>query len=116
MFKTVRGAAVALFVGFVVMFSGACAPAIGDDCETNVECDTGAGESCDVSAPQGYCTLSNCTPNSCPNSAICIQFDAVSSYCMKYCEEDGDCREGYSCRKDKGDQGFCYVPAPATMN
>lgn len=92
--------------------SQACAPSIGDTCETNVECDTGAGETCDVSVPGGYCTVADCTPNACPDSSVCIRFDEVNAYCLKVCEADSDCRDGYACRKDQGDQGYCYVAKP----
>lgn len=90
----------------------ACTPAIGDTCETNIECDTGAGEICDVSVAEGYCTLASCVPNGCPDDSVCIQFDENESYCMFFCETDSDCRANHVCRKDKGKEGFCYVPAP----
>lgn len=113
MFKTsYRGALLLLVLGAMLSFSAACAPSIGDTCETNVECDTGAGETCDVSVPGGYCTVADCSPNACPSASVCIRFDEVNAYCLKACEADDDCRDGYVCRKDQGEQGYCYIAKP----
>ena len=91
----------------------ACAPAIGNTCETNVQCNTGNGEVCDVSVEGGYCTLADCVPNGCPsNNAVCVRFDDVSAFCMVRCEDDSDCRDGHTCRDDLGRVPFCYIAAP----
>lgn len=86
-----------------------CDPQVGDTCETGAECNPGSGGICDVSTPEGYCTIADCAPGSCPSEAICVQFDTFTSFCMLACESDGDCRDGLTCRKP---EGFCYVPAP----
>lgn len=90
----------------------ACGTEIGDTCASNTECSASMpGTICDISIPDGYCTLSGCRPNGCPDNAVCINFDEVSAYCMRSCESDGDCRDGHKCRKDRGDYGYCYLPA-----
>lgn len=85
----------------------ACSPSIGDSCETSQQCNTGA--ICDTTAPDGYCTQTPCTANSCPDEAACVEFDNDATYCMLRCESDGDCRDGYTCRTDRGPLAFCYI-------
>ena len=93
-------------------FATGCSASIGDTCSTNVECSASMpGTICDISIPEGYCTLAGCQPNGCPDDAVCVRFDEESAYCMLNCEDDSDCRDGHTCRKDKGDYGFCYLPA-----
>ena len=90
-----------------------CAPAIGDPCDSTADCPGGA--SCDSTAPDGYCLIPDCSRDDCPNTSICVEFDRDISYCLESCEEDGDCRDGYTCRRDKlpdnSPLGFCYVSA-----
>ena len=104
----------ALFLALVLSLglTTACAPAIGDDCTNDAQCSTGDGEVCDISVEGGYCTVQDCQVNGCPDDAVCITFDQTSSYCMAYCEDDDECRDGQVCRRDIGSEGFCYVPAP----
>jgi hypothetical protein len=85
-----------------------CAPAVGDSCETSAECPTEA--ICDVTAPDGYCTIPGCDSESCPDGTVCVEFNAEESFCMEWCDEDRMCRTGYACRMDVGPAGFCYVP------
>ena len=97
----------------LLSLSAACAPAVGDECASNLECDTNSGSICDVSVPGGYCTVSDCVPNGCPDDSVCVRFDDVNAYCMKGCQETSECREEHICRDvgTYGDQGygFCYV-------
>jgi hypothetical protein len=80
-----------------------CAPAIGDDCTTSVDCSLNGDRICDISYPEGYCTVPNCEMNTCPDDAVCVEFRfeparLASSQCMAPCEEDGDCRDSaYDC-------------------
>lgn len=90
--------------------TGCFDPQVGDKCETGAECNPGSGGICDVSTPEGYCTIARCTPGSCPSEAICVQFDTFTSFCMRACSSNDDCRDGMTCRKP---EGFCYVAAPA---
>src|SRR5829696_1409616 len=107
--------------GAVLMFIAGCAPEIGDDCNTSLDCSQQGDRLCDTKQPGGYCTIFNCEPDSCPeDEAVCVAFDFVldpmchpgdlpandtewarfgRTFCMKACEEDDDCRddEGYEC-------------------
>lgn len=82
-----------------------CAAEVGDTCTTNTDC--GAELFCDGSMAGGYCTRSPCAANECPEEAVCIQFDDNSTFCMKRCESDGDCRNEYVCVGNFGDAPFC---------
>jgi hypothetical protein len=99
----------ALVLGLVWGGAG-CKPKIGEDCTTSVDCSISADRICDTTQPGGYCTVFNCEPNNCPDEAVCVAFGegtcstaGVSTrfrrtFCMRTCEEDGDCRGGsYKC-------------------
>jgi len=70
------------------------------------------GAICDVTAPGGYCTLEGCDRESCPDGAVCVDFNEHESFCMAFCDDDRECRTGYVCRTDVGPAGFCYVAPP----
>lgn len=121
----------------VSMLGVACAPEIGDSCETALDCSASGTRLCDRTQSGGYCTLDNCEQGTCPDEAVCVQFgrgrdgtalDRLSrSYCMYKCEERDDCRpdEGYDCLTAKtfggsneaivlgqASQKFCAAVAP----
>jgi hypothetical protein len=93
-----------------------CAPHVGDHCNQNSDCSLQGTLQCDTSQPNGYCTLFNCTGNSCPSNAACVALNAsvpgcmyddylspsrtVLPMCLWTCSKDSDCRtsEGYVCR------------------
>jgi hypothetical protein len=54
----------------------ACGKKIGDDCTYNTDCDSQGRRVCDVSQPDGYCTVEGCDMqnNRCPEEAACIRF------------------------------------------
>jgi hypothetical protein len=92
-----------------------CTPHIGDRCNLNTDCSISNTRQCDNSQPNGYCTVFNCAPNSCPDNAACVVFQASvpgcpyddyasparsgRSFCMATCQSDSDCRtgDGYVC-------------------
>jgi hypothetical protein len=94
-----------------------CTPHIGDRCTLNTDCSISNTRQCDNSQPNGYCTIFNCGPNSCPDQGACVMFlasvpgcgyDDYSSpsrtgvsFCMKGCQSDSDCRQGdgYACKQ-----------------
>jgi hypothetical protein len=90
----------------------ACTPSIGDKCTTSTNCSIRGDRLCDTSQPGGYCTVFNCEPGTCPEEAQCVAFNRVldpvctdprqwprfeRTFCMKRCEDNGDCRGGYAC-------------------
>lgn len=97
----------AITSAFLLSFSalGACAPIVGDACETQSDC--GRSLFCERSMPDGYCTLKNCEDEGCPDEGVCIRFSADVSWCMAPCSGNGDCRDGYTCVKDFGTHAFC---------
>ncbi len=98
-----------------------CLPKIGDHCTTSLDCSQTGQKICDSTQPAGYCTVFNCEPDNCPDSAACVAFNnnvdpACAShddgqwprfertFCVRPCNSDGDCREGYACvpAQDRG--------------
>jgi hypothetical protein len=90
----------------------ACAPKIGDDCSSSTDCSQNGDRLCDTTQPGGYCTVFNCEPDTCPEEAQCVAFDQTldpacvdpqswarfeRTFCMRRCDNDGDCRSGYVC-------------------
>jgi hypothetical protein len=108
--------AVALFGAF------GCKPKIGEDCAISTDCSLTGDRLCDLTQPGGYCTTFNCEPNGCPEEAACTAFSegtcstvSVSqrlrrTFCMRTCEDDGDCRGGaYRCLDTTNDPGRTVV-------
>lgn len=86
--------AVPLFVG--------CKPEIGDSCKLSTDCSITGDRLCDTSQPDGYCTVFNCDPGTCPDEAMCVEFHPNSErfarrFCVRGCEAPSDCRPGYAC-------------------
>ena len=53
----------------------ACGKKIGDECQTQFDCnDEDDTRSCDISQPGGYCTIDGCDERSCPDEAVCLRF------------------------------------------
>lgn len=89
-----------------------CDREIGDDCATNVDC--GTGRICDLSQPDGYCTISPCRADTCPGEAVCVIFSVDDSYCMRTCATSDECREGYVCVTGYEEvPGFCNAAFPS---
>jgi hypothetical protein len=106
----------ALAAGLLGLGALACTPQIGNSCTLNTDCSIDNSRQCDDSQPNGYCTVFNCSPNTCPNNAVCVELQANvpgcpyddysspsrggRSMCLKPCNHDSDCRQsdGYSCR------------------
>jgi hypothetical protein len=92
-----------------------CTPSIGDKCVLSTDCSLRGDRLCDNSQPNGYCTVFNCSPDTCPDKAACVLFHAEvpgcpyndrspsrtgRQFCMAQCQSDSDCRvnDGYVCR------------------
>ena len=103
----------ALVVALASLTSG-CKPKIGDDCDTALDCSTLGDRLCDNTQPGGYCTIFNCEPDTCPDEASCVAFNQDldpacreaddgqhgrfgTTFCMRSCESESDCRAGYAC-------------------
>jgi len=111
-----------------------CAPAIGDECETALDCSSQGSRQCDRTQPHGYCTIVGCERGTCPEDSICVKFRPgleriAATYCMAKCEHNDDCRddEGYTCLTQAEFAGgeaevlgnpsdeFCSVPLLAPL-
>jgi hypothetical protein len=97
---------------FAIFGALGCAHKIGDSCALSTDCSINGDRLCDTTQPGGYCTVFNCEPDKCPSGeGICVAFtdDACGApgsastarfqrtFCMKTCDNDGDCRDGYRC-------------------
>lgn len=82
-----------------------CGAEIGDACANDAEC--GQGRSCDRASRGGYCTVTPCEANSCPESSVCVEFVNEQTYCMAACDSNDDCRTGYVCDRESGAVPFC---------
>jgi hypothetical protein len=118
----------ALVVGLALVGVG-CAPEIGDDCGSALDCSAQGSRLCDRTQPGGYCTIQGCEKGTCPDEAVCVKFRPSEerlavTYCMFKCSDRGDCRDHYECTaaSDFGSHGdaeilgrasqrFCSIPA-----
>ena len=107
-----RLALLALYVSGAALALG-CTPKIGDECTVSTNCSVSGDRLCDITQPNGYCTVFNCEPDTCPEDSECINFGTSSpvdsctpsqgispyqrSFCMASCSSDADCRGGYAC-------------------
>lgn len=90
----------ALFTAFGV----GCAPQIGDECTSSIDCSVDGDRICDLAQPGGYCTVQGCDFGTCPEEAVCVEWlgsvpRTAQNWCMFRCESDADCRTdvGYGC-------------------
>ena len=81
---------------------GGCKPQVGDSCKLSTDCSVTGDRLCDTSQPDGYCTIFNCEPDTCPGDSVCVQFHPSSlrfqrRFCVASCGNPSDCRPGYAC-------------------
>lgn len=77
-----------------------CGPEIGDDCTDSLDCAVDGSRFCDDTQPEGYCLILGCRADECPEESVCVRFgldERSRTFCMKHCEDNGDCRGGYEC-------------------
>ena len=96
-----------LLLILLIVIAPGCTSIVGDACVLDADC--GTGLVCDAAQPEGYCTRTNCEEQSCPDEGICVAFDSDTSYCMRPCSEDSECREAYVCIDDFGLHPFCGI-------
>ena len=107
---------VGLLAALAALLTAGCRPEIGDECTTSLDCSQLGERLCDTSQPDGYCTIFNCEPDTCPDEALCVGFGLSldpacaqvedprwarfeRTFCMYACTDDEDCRPGYLCAK-----------------
>jgi hypothetical protein len=86
-------------------FTTGCMPAgagrTGDRCAQHSDC-----EDTDVcfDLPGGYCASGGCSPEDCPHDTICANVPDMGDVtaCLRACQDNADCRAGYSCRAVAG--------------
>ncbi len=51
----------------------------------------------------------------CPSGEVCVPgFPDGNSYCLRGCNGDGDCRDGFVCAQERPGVGVCWVQLAAT--
>ena len=115
-------AALAAFAVVVWVFGAGCKPQIGDSCKLSTDCSVTGDRLCDTSQPDGYCTIFNCEPDTCPGDSTCVEFHSSSlrfarRFCLATCGSPSDCRPGYVCiaPKDRDAKILDNSPAHATI-
>jgi hypothetical protein len=99
-----RSSIVVLAALACAMLAIGCAPRIGDGCYSQTNCSINGDRVCDITQPGGYCTVFDCSPDTCPDDSVCVRFEPDTArlsrnVCMRRCSSDGDCRtdKGYRC-------------------
>jgi hypothetical protein len=93
-----------LLIAVLVACVSACAPKLGDGCKRNTDCSVQGNRTCDLAQPGGYCTIPNCSPDSCGSQGRCVRWQPDEprlsmNWCMARCKNSGDCkRHHYVCR------------------
>jgi hypothetical protein len=90
--------------------TGACAAEIGDECTNSTDCSPEGDRICDFAQTGGYCTIEGCSPDQCPDDALCVRFGDEPRferrYCMAACSDGSDCRDGYTCDAADGESSL----------
>ena len=90
---------------FLGLLHLSCKGDIGDECITSAQCQ--AGQICDLISAGGYCTVTPCEPDTCPQDSVCVTFENDDRYCMATCGSNSDCRDGYRCDLELASEPFC---------
>ena len=94
-------AIILLLTGLASLVGTGCKQHIGDSCGSSTDCSVTGERQCDLAQPGGYCTVFSCDPDTCPEGA-CVEWRFIPSrtaetWCMKTCDDTGNCRLEYSC-------------------
>jgi hypothetical protein len=84
----------------MALLASACAPELGDGCVDALECAVDGTRVCDTTQPGGYCLIPGCRADECPDEGVCVRFgldERARTFCLRHCNSDGDCRNGYDC-------------------
>ena len=82
----------------------------GAACDGADEC-TGSVCMPEENFPNGYCTELECEVGACAGAdAVCVEFREGANGCLAGCEDDDDCRNGYSCQLAGGGDVTACLP------
>lgn len=101
--RPIRTALLAAIALLALSAAGCADDGVGAECVDETDCDTGLTCLVDVAFPGGYCTAV-CDSAACPDGSECRDLSGLM-ICMRGCENQGDCREGYRCNG-----GVCDIP------
>lgn len=98
-------------MGLLLVCAIACTRQVGDACTTNVDCSPLGDRFCDLSSPEGYCTVEGCDSLSCPSGSVCVAFFSLqrgTPVCSPGRDPRPDCTGGSDCCKP-GTPGCCRL-------
>jgi hypothetical protein len=112
----------ALLAATVAAWAG-CTHHVGDSCTANVDCSPLGDRFCDISQPNGYCTIEGCDvitvggqpQDTCPSEGVCIRFfEQIGNHPCDPGAAPNGCVPSERCLCDHADpkSGACPVPAP----
>jgi len=78
------------FAFVAVILLSACGKDIGDSCIVSSDCDPNGERYCDISSPEGYCTVQGCDVDTCPDDSKCIRF-FTGNFENRLCGGQDDC-------------------------
>lgn len=79
----------------------------GEACDSDGDCIGGTCFGPDRGFPGGHCTETRCASREdCNGDDTACLLAGRPNYCIKLCEGDDDCRDGYECRATQGG-GYC---------
>lgn len=83
--------------------AGTGAGQIGEACGDIADCAGGRWADCEAGFPQGYCTLDCGTgEGTCPTGSACTTPSDGDRVCRDLCQNNNQCRSGYSCQTSGG--------------
>jgi hypothetical protein len=116
-----------ILLWLILLMAFSCQSEIGDSCSYDADCSPNGDRNCDNGQPGGYCLIITCSPGTCPEEAVCVEFltpapdfsvetdtaftasapmydslnpNRVRTYCLKHCNRNSACRDGYHCARD----------------
>jgi hypothetical protein len=90
----------------LLIATAACGDEIGDECQLSQDCSTQGDRFCDINSPGGYCTISGCDWDTCPEESVCVRFFGVT-------DSNRACRPR---EEDVGDRNDCTADELCTLS
>jgi hypothetical protein len=84
----------------LVVASAGCGTEIGDECTVSRDCSADGDRTCDVTSPDGYCTVVGCDYGTCPREAVCVRFFSGTSVNLP-CDPDTEGDTTFDCTSDE---------------
>jgi hypothetical protein len=92
----------------------ACGKKIGDACQVPSDCSSDNDRLCDLTPPDGYCTIAGCDFATCPSEAVCVRFypgsdDSAPCNDQRDCDFDEICTVAKRCAQRASEIRYCML-------